>query len=215
MGRIDFLSESQYCLRSELARSYLPVVDYYSARRFQYLEHALPGSFDYEDLQSWAVEGMEGIFLVVPQGMFETTKANYTRKLLGVVKMIDPASRRVFPERESPVSKQDDDENLWNLLSFSVGPPLSNSIKQFAYAQVQVDESPHRVPVGAVPPRTRRLSADAQRFGSRLRRGSSARHHERPALPLQAQRGSNVHSLFSGLGPEGRSRRRGKIPQYD
>jgi hypothetical protein len=142
LGKIDFLAESQFCIRGEVARFTLPLIDYYASHRFKWQSDTLEEGAILGRPSSWSDEALQLTYALIPQGWFDRYKADGAGQLLGGVQMTDPVSRRVYPERGDhlfPVS--DEAGSRWINFVTETSRPALASVKNFAYQQVQVDEA--------------------------------------------------------------------------
>jgi hypothetical protein len=140
LGGMDFLAQSQSCLRSELAFVTLPVIDYGSTHRTMWIK--LTGGYDDADdpistCELWCVQ--TGL-IVGPRGIFDTMKARTANQIHEAVAAIDPALHRVYPDREDKLRIAAGESPLLAALTDPV-IPLLGSIKNFSYLQVHVDEA--------------------------------------------------------------------------
>ena len=145
LGKIDRLREFQNCVRGEVALFMIPTVDYTG-------EHRTFGPdlffFDLSPVSMrppWVNFFSKCASGIIPNGWFDDYKATYAKThLLGTIKMVDPASRRVFPEKEAHALRYIEDAkgtSYWrDFLTSSVTPTI-HGVRPFAYAQVQVDEA--------------------------------------------------------------------------
>jgi hypothetical protein len=145
LGKIDYLKESQFCIRGDTAVFSIPSTDYLKEHRLQ-IRDAMFGRMSTpsvaEEMQNFI---FSTIVLSIPNGWFDDFKADDARfHLLGTVKMVDPVQRRVFPEKEERAIRliQDARETaLWRDYLIGMLRPMLQSVKRFAYAQTQVDEA--------------------------------------------------------------------------
>jgi hypothetical protein len=144
LGKIDYLTESQFCVRGDLATGWIPNLDYSKNHR-AVIREMIWGASRYSGSSSPADFLVSSLAYLVPDGWFDELKADQARfNLLGVVKMVDPATRRIFPDREEKALHLIEDlkeTEYWrNFLTNAFSSSIS-SVKRFAFAQVQVDEA--------------------------------------------------------------------------
>ncbi len=145
LGKIDYLKESQFCIRGDTAVVSIPTADYLKEHRLRIQEAMLGMPLT----SSWDEEIGSFIFstgaLLIPNGWFDDFKADNARfHLLGTVRMVDPALRRVFPEKEARALRliQDARESsFWRDYLIRALEPMLRSVKRFAYTQTQIDEA--------------------------------------------------------------------------
>jgi hypothetical protein len=145
LGKIDYLTDYQLCLRGEATVFGIPIYDYLKKHRVfspAILFGGMPPSSLGEKIRNFI---FSCIVYLIPDGWFDQFKAEHTRLLLVEgVKIVDPIARRVFPARQEHLQRSIEDWKAVPLGSplFSSGMDgISNSVKNFAYAQVHVDEA--------------------------------------------------------------------------
>jgi hypothetical protein len=149
LGKIDFLAESQFCLRGDVAVQSLPDIDYLNKNRLEVRPLLTGNAVSYSSSRSPQEQFFDlALSLVVealPSGWFELYKADFVRfHLLGTVRMVDPASRRVFPEKEKEAMRLLNDSSatgLWHDFETEWITPTLNSVKRFAQGQANVDQA--------------------------------------------------------------------------
>jgi hypothetical protein len=133
LGEIDPLTESQLCLRGEFVTNEIPLIARRQADRF-FLTRLTQKMADESDQKVDRDTSMR-LWIdtwLTPNGAWDQSLADYGPLILpGNMQMIDIASRRVFPE------KQPADLNK----ALQVAQAWYRAVRQFAYAQVHVDEA--------------------------------------------------------------------------
>lgn len=146
LGKIDYLKESRFCIRADTAVFFIPSADYIKEHRLRIRESFFgappPSSSLGEEMESFL---FSTVVLLIPDGWFDDFKADDVRfQLLGSVKLVDPVSRRFFPEKEERALRliQDARESsYWRDYLLELLKPMLQSVKRFAYAQTQIDEA--------------------------------------------------------------------------
>jgi len=133
LGEIDPLTESQLCLRGEFVTNEIPLIARRQADRF-FLTRLTQKVAD-ENGQKVDRDTYMRLWIdtwLTPNGAWDQSLADYGPLILpGNMQMIDLASRRVFPENQPA----DLDK------ASQVARPWYRAVRQFAYAQVHVDEA--------------------------------------------------------------------------
>jgi hypothetical protein len=135
LGKADYLTYTQFVMGGETAFFLVQDSDYFKVHRGKFPDLALDPSSSMRQL----------IFLLAPNGWFDQYKADGARfQILGTVQMVAPATRRVFPERETAVNRLVTDNNetsYWRDFVLHTQSPVLQSVKNFAFAQAQADEA--------------------------------------------------------------------------
>jgi len=145
LGKMDCLSENQRAVRGDTVMMQIPAMDYTRTHRRVALYGILIGGIFPGDQISWNDWLGVGLCWLIPSGWIDTFKADSARfNLLEMPKMVDPAEHRVYPDREgaafAAMDKAGSSETWRNFVSPLVRPTF-NSVKKYAYEQVQVDEA--------------------------------------------------------------------------
>jgi len=143
LEKIDCLRDGQFFVRGELAVQLIPTVDFSETHRLAmrliiFGGRMSSGSDIYSTISST-------LMLLIPKGWFLEFKADDTRfQLLGAVKMMDPASHRVFPEREAKalaLIQGVRGTGYWRDFLEGMFSSSLSAAKNFAYTQARVDEA--------------------------------------------------------------------------
>jgi hypothetical protein len=139
LGEFDVLASAHYWLSSE-------TVDFTNSIYAYYEKHLWEGS---NDLQITSAAGptlwSRLIFCAKPRGWFDLDRATYNRfELLDTLSLIDPKRRLVHADRFDAVGDSIAGQKTWviskQLFTGSVRP-FMDSVKNFAMAQIHLDEA--------------------------------------------------------------------------
>ena len=145
LGKIDYLTESQFCIRGDTAVFSVPNTEYLKEHRLD-IRDAMFGPMTSPsptiDMQYFL---FSTLVLLIPDGWFDDFKADEARfNLLGTVTMVNPALRRVYPENEKRAMRLIEDARetaYWRDYMSRMFESTLQSANRFAFAQVQVDEA--------------------------------------------------------------------------
>jgi hypothetical protein len=145
LARIDILADGRFAIAGDIVVFALPTMAYYEAHRR--ISPAELGMLREEFSSTTPSSDYLGriAFWLIPKGWFDLDNALDIRfQLLGTAHLIDPAARRVFPDKEQALlhSYQGLHSHVFPDKPF-LNPEnsLNRSVKNFAYLQVQVDEA--------------------------------------------------------------------------
>jgi len=132
LGKIDFLTETQLCLRGDFVLSLIPNVVRFKADRFSIVRYAREVALGSSGQKlDWRTYLLFVPYWLRSNGDYDRGLADYARFLISEsARMVDPASRRVFPEKDAG--------------QLGAASEIQSSLKctsKFAYSQVQVDEA--------------------------------------------------------------------------
>jgi hypothetical protein len=143
LGEMDYLSQSQFALRTEAVHFFIPTFTYYSANRSAWMDQMAFEKTILDEKTTWKDYILRGTYWLIPQGWFDSNKAAGFGLLMGGTQMVDPASRRVYPDRQKALISAIHTNaavDLWSGSGLSDLPPLLNSVSKFACLQSQLDE---------------------------------------------------------------------------
>lgn len=147
LGKIDFLAETQFCVRGDVVVFGLPHCDYFKNHRLRVRElFGYPRTYSPTTLRE-QIDSLLFVSIVslLPNGWFDELKADDVRiNLLGTVKIVDPHSHRGFPEREERTLGLIEDPNktvLWHAVVKNMTSSTVSTAKQFTYSQALTDEA--------------------------------------------------------------------------
>ncbi len=99
LGRIDDLAAAQFAARSEAVVHGIPAFDYSRRHRMKFGAAFIAMSGGSQPLRDFLINTS---LMLIPDGWFEQAKADSARfNLLGVVRILDPAAHRAYPENEA------------------------------------------------------------------------------------------------------------------
>ena len=142
LAKMDYLSQSQFSLRSEAIAFFVPAMNHYSSHRSAWMKEKLAEDTMFGDEIPWKDRVLQVTYRLVPGGWFEKFKADGLRMLLSGVKWVDPTSRRVYPEREKNLTVPTG--GLADIMGQEIGGelrPVLNVVRKYAYMQAQLDEA--------------------------------------------------------------------------
>lgn len=142
LGKMDYLSQSQFSLRSEAVVFFVPTTDHFSSHRSAWLKMLLAQETMFGNEITWKDRLLQVTYRLIPGGWFEKFKADRLRMELSGVKWVDPSSRRVYPEREKNLAVPIG--SLADIMGEEIGGelrPVLNVVRKFAYLQAQLDEA--------------------------------------------------------------------------
>jgi hypothetical protein len=144
LGRIDFLTDYQHCLRGEAAIMTTMDDQYKHNRRELVAARNAHG----ETIPPAPPKRRDVLPFFWPDGWIDLIKSNVATFDLTAIGFVDPAARLVFPKSEEEVLAEVEQRQrgwggytIWGILSGEAVGPISNAAMKFAQMQVWVDEA--------------------------------------------------------------------------
>jgi hypothetical protein len=142
LGQLDDLSQSQFALRTEAVHFFIPTFTHFSTHRSAWINQMTLEKTLFGEKTTWQDLILRQTYRLIPQGWFDFNKAAGVNLLLGGTQMTDPASRRVYPDRQKALISaiHTNAVDFWSDSGLSELPSLLNSVSKFACLQSQLDE---------------------------------------------------------------------------
>ncbi len=145
LGKMDYLTESQNVIRGDTVVFMVPLSGYIKSHRLVMMNALLMRGTLLEHEASWSDYFLEVLFWLIPNGWTDRYVADCTKfNLLETIRITDPSAHRVFPEQETAAFQTLDNSwttSWWTNYVSALVKPMFNSVKKFAYMQVQIDEA--------------------------------------------------------------------------